>query len=1125
MENERVALQFTNEIENLDKLKEYEKTLSNIKNIVSKFPKNFELNDTKTTNQINSINKSLTNTENTLNKIGVATKVAFNYTTIREFGRILKRTLSTMYSYINKSQSYLEDINLFQVAFDDNYNSAERFINKLNEMYGLDEKWLTRTVAIFKQLSNAMNLSVEQGTMLSKLMTQMSVDISSLYNVDIDRASSVLQSALAGQTKPIRGTTGADITQTTLQQTLNELGMFDKSVTNLSYAEKRLLIIVSLTRQLQESAGDWGRTLESPANQTRILKEQWERLTRTLGNVFLPIMSKILPYLNAILMVMTEILSVVATLFGYNSNDFDYFTGVADSVLELEDGLENASESANKLRNGLRAFDKINNITTPTTSGGTTVSGGTGAIDPKLWGAFSSAYDEYFKKLDNVQMKATKIRDAIMETLGFQKEINPLTGDISFKYLGWQTTVKNLWNWFKKLSPQAKILTGLIATLITKGTIKLLTSFVKLLGKTGLYGIITKLISPFKSLYKIFNNVNYSMISMSESLEIGLYEWSKSLSLLDRLKVTLVGAGGLYFSLELVKNAMKDVNEQNELTTTGFLKLSAGIAGATASGAIIGSQFGVWGAVIGAVAGATISLYNAFMEAPTSTSVLINELDKLDEKEKNFLQSIDDTTNAIQEQLNANLVQTGVHNNLLNELDKIVDKNGKVKEGYEDRAKFILNELSQAYGVEYKITDNIIENYNEYIQKIRDLIKAKEAEYILEANREAYLNALQTESRLFDYMVEAEEKLKKAKEEQKEVQKSYNKEVEKYQRMISGEDGVYATYDIEQQRLAMKKLEKQYNEINGKVKQYQDTYTEATNKYKDNILIQEKYSNLQESVLTGNLEKIEEEVEKYTNSYLENGELIVDNEEKRNKRLAEKWSILLENYKDTNDKMYQMTLDELTRETKAVEDITPEQVEKWRVLAQKDEEAFIQEFSKLDKDVQQKVVDKMYDKGYNIAQEIQNGINDFPTPTAEIEAKLKEKELKATLDIDKSKAEQKTQSFWDKLRNAWNNSILTSWFPNIPVLRFAEGGLPPVGQLFVANERGAELVGNIGGQSFVANQNQVVDLLDRKLANANTGIQNATFIVKVGDEKIGQVVLNDLEKMAKSNGKVFNIGV
>ena len=103
-------------------------------------------------------------------------------------------------------------------------------------------------------------------------------------------------------------------------------------------------------------------------------------------------------------------------------------------------------------------------------------------------------------------------------------------------------------------------------------------------------------------------------------------------------------------------------------------------------------------------------------------------------------------------------------------------------------------------------------------------------------------------------------------------------------------------------------------------------------------------------------------------------------------------------------------------------------------------------------------------------------------------------------------------------------SLPTS-LPKLRVDWYAKGGLPKAGQLFVANERGAELVGNIGGQSFVANQNQVVDLLDRKLANANTGIQNATFVVQVGSEQIGKVVLNDLQNMAKSNGKAITIGV
>ena len=301
----------------------------------------------------------------------------------------------------------------------------------MSEMYGLDEAWLTRTVGLFKQLANAMGLSGEAGTKLSMLLTQMSVDLSSLYNIDTANVPPILQSALAGQTKPARRL-GSDITQTTLQTTLDSLGI-DRSVVNLSYAEKRLLIVISLTKQLTQATNDWGRTLESPANQMRILNEQFSRLTREVGNVFLPILSKILPYLNAIVMVITEIIAMIARLFGYKKEDFDYFNGLTEYIDDVAGGLGEANEGVEKLKRGLRGFDKLNNITTPSASA-SGVGAGVGGIDTDLMDAFNQAYDDYFKKITNVEMKATKIRDRIMEWLGFQKNIDEETNDVYFTF-------------------------------------------------------------------------------------------------------------------------------------------------------------------------------------------------------------------------------------------------------------------------------------------------------------------------------------------------------------------------------------------------------------------------------------------------------------------------------------------------------------------------------------------------------------------------------------------------------------------------------------------------------------------------------------------------------------------
>ena len=340
-----IGIKFSANVNGNKKLQDLATSLATIKSVADGL-------NTGAIDSIDTSSKEIKNISKNTSTMGNAMKLAFNFSTVRMFARTLGRVTKEITRMANASSEYLENVNLFQVAFDGNYKSAEKFINKITEMYGLDESRITRVVGIFKQLSNAMNVSVETGEKLAKLMTEMSLDISSLYNVDFERSVSVLQSAISGQTKPIRGTTGADITQATLQTTLDSLGI-EKAVNQLSFAEKRLLIIISLTDQLKESINDLGRTIESPANQLKVLSEQWQRLSRALGNTFLPILAKILPYLNAILMVLTEIINMIAKLFGYKADDYDYFSGTDEAVQNLEDSLGKATAGVGKLKKAL----------------------------------------------------------------------------------------------------------------------------------------------------------------------------------------------------------------------------------------------------------------------------------------------------------------------------------------------------------------------------------------------------------------------------------------------------------------------------------------------------------------------------------------------------------------------------------------------------------------------------------------------------------------------------------------------------------------------------------------------------------------------------------------------------
>lgn len=191
-----VSLKFKNSITGSKKLEEYAERLNTIKSALSGI-------NTGTMKEVDSSAKQVKNTSDEAKNLSKNLNLAFNYTAVRTFTRAFKNLFTTMSSMTSQSAAYLENMNLLDVAFNNNTTEATKFVNKLSEMYGLDESWGYRTVGIFKQLANAMGLSTEAGDKLSSIMTQFAIDTSSLYNIDTDDAVSILTSALAGLIKKV----------------------------------------------------------------------------------------------------------------------------------------------------------------------------------------------------------------------------------------------------------------------------------------------------------------------------------------------------------------------------------------------------------------------------------------------------------------------------------------------------------------------------------------------------------------------------------------------------------------------------------------------------------------------------------------------------------------------------------------------------------------------------------------------------------------------------------------------------------------------------------------------------------------------------------------------------------
>ena len=321
------------------------------------------------------------------------------------------------------SVDYIENLNLMDTAFGKNSESARKWVKSISNIYGFDESTMSKQLGTFRQFGSALGFASDKADLLSKNLTLMAGDISSLYNINFSQASEKLTSALTGQTKAIRSL-GADITQASLQQELYRLGI-NKSISDMNRAEKTLLIYISLERQLANSQGDLAKTLESPSNQMKVFSEQVKRLARSIGNLLLPVLAAILPIVNGALAALTELFNLLASLFGIDMKKYDFGGAVADidtGIDDLSDSLDTAGDSADKLKkklSGLRGFDKLNVITTPTStsssSGGGVGSVAGGGIDSKLLDSLK----EYNAHLDLAGKKVQKIRDMILGWFGY----------------------------------------------------------------------------------------------------------------------------------------------------------------------------------------------------------------------------------------------------------------------------------------------------------------------------------------------------------------------------------------------------------------------------------------------------------------------------------------------------------------------------------------------------------------------------------------------------------------------------------------------------------------------------------------------------------------------------------
>lgn len=316
--------------------------------------------------------------------------------------------------------------------------------------------------------------------------------------------------------------------------------------------------------------------------------------------------------------------------------------------------------------------------------------------------------------------------------------------------------------------------------------------------------------------------------------------------------------------------------------------------------------------------------------------------------------AIEDTFKSIEENASVELNHLDRISKMKDELANLVDENGKVKDGYETRVKFILGELNEALGTEYKMNGNIIESYKELQNNVDKLVAKQKAKIYLQINEEKYqevvkkqnealveqntaYHKLEDAAKKYGYNVEeVSNKIEENKNKIKELTeaKEWSTEAGKVRMQTEINELKNQNGELESLNNAYKErtdivrnfadIEKQYNEN-------QKAYAEE--RYDDIIKYQTATKNYSDSTLqdiTNNLRSVAQEYTDYSRSAstadLERAQTL----------------------KDTAEKNIQALADELVKRTEIANgELGQQETEAWKALAESNYNIYEAELCKM----------------------------------------------------------------------------------------------------------------------------------------------------------------------------------
>ena len=338
-------------------------------------------------------------------KIGKMALAAFSVKAITQFAA----------SAIGLASDLEEVQNVVDVTFGQGNKTIEAFAQSAATSFGLSELSAKQYMGTMGAMLKSMGLTSGAVQTMSMDLAGLAGDMASFYNLDTDEAFAKIRSGISGETEPLKQL-GINMSVANMEAFALSQGI-NKSYNAMTQAEQALLRYNYLMSVTSDAQGDFVRTSDSWANQTRILKLQWDSFKSALGSAFIAVLTPVIKGLN---MLMAKLVTAAnafksfVNLITGNKAQASSSKGVAAIGDAAETAGEQAAAGAKKAKGALASFDELNNLSTDSESGDVGSSATAEEVD---FGEINteesnSALEETANKLDLIKQKAKDFLDA-----------------------------------------------------------------------------------------------------------------------------------------------------------------------------------------------------------------------------------------------------------------------------------------------------------------------------------------------------------------------------------------------------------------------------------------------------------------------------------------------------------------------------------------------------------------------------------------------------------------------------------------------------------------------------------------------------------------------------------------